>query len=122
MATRSCIIVKRRDGKYSGVYCHWDGYPSNQLPYLIGHYADQDIVEKLVSMGGISSLDQSLDKPAGHTLDSPVAGYCVFYLRDRGDINDLSYPRVADSPDEIVSFFMGIEYVYLFENGVWTWT
>lgn len=34
MATRSTVGYETPDGGYIGVYCHWDGYPSNMLHQL----------------------------------------------------------------------------------------
>lgn len=38
MGTRSAIVLKREDGKYQGIYCHWDGYPSNNGKILFENY------------------------------------------------------------------------------------
>ncbi|WP_405734888.1 hypothetical protein OG607_41340 [Streptomyces sp. NBC_01537] len=37
LATRSFIARPTETG-YTGVYCHWDGYPSHQLPLLLAAY------------------------------------------------------------------------------------
>jgi hypothetical protein len=34
MATRSVVGYETESGGYVGVYCHFDGYPSNMLPQL----------------------------------------------------------------------------------------
>jgi hypothetical protein len=47
------------------------------------HYQDRDKVEKLIKLGAISFLEASIEKPEGHTFDTPVRGYTVAYHRDR---------------------------------------
>ena len=86
MATRSNINVKVGD-IYHCVYCHWDGYPEHHGPILTAHYNSQELAEKLVSHGDIPILDNSCDKPEGHSFDNRVDGYTVYYGRDRGEEN-----------------------------------
>lgn len=86
MATRSNINVKVGD-VYHCIYCHWDGYPSHHSPILTGHYNSQELAEKLVSQGYISSLDESCDQPEGHSFETRIDGYTVYYGRDRGEKN-----------------------------------
>lgn len=85
MGTRSDIIVRRADGKWHRIYCHWDGYLENNGKILFDHYTSQRAVEKLVASGDMSKLDVKCSKPKGHTFDKPVAGYTVYYGRDRGE-------------------------------------
>jgi hypothetical protein len=28
MSTRACVAIEEKNGKWKGVYNHWDGYPS----------------------------------------------------------------------------------------------
>lgn len=56
MGTRSAIGYKQPDGSIRAAYCHWDGYPSHQLPILNEHYRTVEAVRKLVSPGSMSSL------------------------------------------------------------------
>ncbi|HBE9077611.1 hypothetical protein [Serratia fonticola] len=84
MATRSNINVKVGD-VYHCVYCHFDGYPDHHAPILTGHYSSQELAEKLVSHGDISSLGESCEAPEGHSYQSPVNGCTVYYGRDRGE-------------------------------------
>ena len=86
MATRSTINVKTKDGLKS-IYCHWDGYPEHHMPILTEAYNSQELAESLVEHGNLSVLDRKNDKPAGHTFDNAVKGYCIYYGRDRGEDN-----------------------------------
>ena len=85
MATRSTIALEFADGTVGQVYCHWDGYLDYNGKLLAEHYMDPFKVRALVDLGSISSLAPSIDKPAGHSFDSPVDGHTVFYGRDRGE-------------------------------------
>lgn len=105
MATRSNINVKVGD-KYHSVYCHWDGYVSNNGVILLKHYNSQELAEKLVSHGDMSSLSISCEKPEGHSYDNPVKGYTVYYGRDRGE-EDVEM-QVVDRP----SFEEAYSYVW----------
>ena len=60
MATRSTISIENSDGSINTVYCHFDGYISNNGVILQKYYNDREEVEKLVSGGGISSLGRSI--------------------------------------------------------------
>lgn len=84
MATRSNINVKVGD-VYHTIYCDFDGYPEGVGKTLVLNYNSQELAEKLVSFGDISSIDDSCDAPAGHSYDKPVKGHCVYYGRDRGE-------------------------------------
>ena len=48
MATRSRIGMVKDDGTVESIYCHFDGYPSNNGKILKEHYADKSKVEKLL--------------------------------------------------------------------------
>jgi len=85
MSTRADIIVRRTDDKWARVYLHFDGYPDGAGRTLFESYNDQDRAELLVSGGDMSSLAESCDCPEGHTFDTRVDGYTVYYGRDRGE-------------------------------------
>ncbi|MFA6235024.1 MAG: hypothetical protein WC824_12700 [Bacteroidota bacterium] len=86
MGTRSTITVKfTKDGKYRGIYCHWDGYPAHVGKMLLEHYNSQVGAELVVSEGDLSSLNESMEKPKGHCFATPVEGYSIAYKRDRGE-------------------------------------
>ena len=115
MSTRSYICIQRKKPKgeiwYEGVYCHWDGYPSWNGKILFENYKNRDIVEKLISLGDISSLKEQLEtNDKSHSFDKPVEGVTVFYGRDRGE--EEVGPREI-SLAEINGDIM-IEYVYIY--------
>jgi hypothetical protein len=106
--------------KCKSVYCHWDGYLSNNGRILLEHY-DSAKANHLVALGDISSLDRTVEIPEGveHTFDDPVKGITSFYGRDRGETGcefsvdhdfESFMKRVNDS---------GAEFYYIMKDGVW---
>ena len=61
MSTRSYICIEKEEGVYEGVYCHWDGYLSHNGKLLNEFYQDRSKVEKLISLGDLSSLAQEIE-------------------------------------------------------------
>lgn len=118
MGTRSDIIVHRADGKWSRIYCHWDGYLEHNGRILFDHYTSQQMAEKLVAPGDLSSLAASCDKPKGHTFDKAVDGYCVYYGRDRGEADVDA--KVGDSLFEVwPEADTWTEFTYVWDEGKW---
>jgi len=100
MATRSNIGVIE-NGMARIIYCHWDGYLSNNGKILKENYNDINKINELLSLGDISSLDT--------TVENTIA-----YARDRGeDINHNSIVKIEDANEE--------EYLYLYDidNNKW---
>lgn len=59
MATRSFIIRQSNlpgTPRYTGIYCHWDGYPQYVGVMLRDHYSHDGEVQVLLGRGDISSL------------------------------------------------------------------
>lgn len=127
MATRSTIGIKLADGRVRGVYCHWDGYLSNNGVLLLEHYQDPAKVQALIDLGNISSLGSEIGEE--HLFDNPYPHgtpenrdwqiahdhMTTFYGRDRGEANN--GPKMY--ADEEAFLREGEEYDYLFDHGVW---
>ena len=64
MGTRSTIAIEFADGSVSQVYCHWDGYLSNNGMILQTSYMDPFKVRALVDLGGFSSLRDTVEETA----------------------------------------------------------
>jgi hypothetical protein len=64
MGTRSTIALEFADGTVEQVYCHWDGYLSNNGRILQAHYMDPFKVKRLLALGGFSSLQESVEETA----------------------------------------------------------
>lgn len=61
MGTRSTIALQFADGTVQQVYCHWDGYLSNNGRILDDHYMDPFKVLELLKNGDMSSLSESVE-------------------------------------------------------------
>ena len=62
MGTRSTIALEFADGTVEQVYCHWDGYLSNNGQILQNYYTDPFKVRDLIALGGFSSLCNSVEE------------------------------------------------------------
>ena len=122
MATSSAIGVKQADGCVMAVRCHWDGYPEHVGRILHEFYGGETKAMRLLSLGSLSSLGESMTPLPGvrHSLEHPARGVTVAFHRDRGD--DLHKPvQFKDTEDyrlNAQSRFM-VDYVYLLDNGMW---
>lgn len=118
MATRSTISIKEinefGNEQYKTIYCHWDGYPTNNGAILLEHYTTADKVNELISLGDISSLRENVapSETQEHSFDKPLNDVVIAYHRDRGEelSIDTAYTKKG---------IKGQEYDYLFEDGVW---
>ena len=118
MGTRSDIVVHRTDDKWARVYCHWDGYLDHNGRILFDHYGSQELAEKLVAPGDMSSLHERCDKPNGHSYETPVDGYTVYYGRDRGETGVDA--QIFDTlNDAWPSGTTGTEFTYIWHDGQW---
>jgi len=104
MSTRSAIIVSH-EGKYTGVYCHSDGYPEWNGNRLMEHFNSLPSALALVSLGDLSSIGRD--------------GTVTAYHRDRGESWDEVKPIESHSLNYIVSCLDHDDNVYLFADGKW---
>ena len=112
MATRSRIAIENQDGTVRSIYCHFDGYPSNNGRILFEHYKTQEKVESLISLGALSSLRPEVKIPVGvhHNFENQDRNITVAYHRDRGE--DLCISEHENAEDFQLSDVE--EYGYLF--------
>lgn len=118
MSTRSLIVTKTSDDKYRGIYAHWDGYPEHNGRILQEHYTDQEKIDALIDLGDVSILAPSIEKPEGHSFDTPVDGYCIFYGRDRGE--DDQEPFTKYTINGVLHYDRGQDFVYIWNGSKWT--
>lgn len=87
MATRSRIRMVLPSGEAKSIYCHWDGYPSNQMPLLEGYYNNTEKVRELLNLGDISYLAKRVKPEPNepHSFNNPANDVVVAYHRDRGE-------------------------------------
>jgi len=79
MATRSAIAIRNLDRSYDVIYCHWDGYPENQIPLLTTKYNTAKKVRRLIAKGDLSSLETTIGWQREERKPSPL------YYFERGD-------------------------------------
>ena len=97
MATRSTIALEFSDGTIGQVYCHFDGYISNNGQLLQNHWLDPEKVSELIKLGNMSCLGKVVGNK--HEFNNPYSwgtfeynewkskwsDACTFYGRDRGE-------------------------------------
>ena len=106
MATRS-VIAKLDDRGIQAIYCHNDGYLSNNGKLLDQHYQGIDNVNQLLAEGDISSLKDTISDT-------------IFYARDRGEENKEAV-TLKDETELLKHAFESCdaEVVYMFAYGSW---
>jgi hypothetical protein len=104
MATRSTIGIIRKDGTVDTVYCHWDGYYSNNGAILLENYKTTKEVKALIKGGAMSILGCD-------------PGSTEYYVRDRGENPENCAPVTYPSPERVD----GESYVYLFDEVTEEW-
>lgn len=72
MSTRSMIARQLPDGTYTGIYCHFDGYPECVGDRLVQHYNSTERATALINIGDISALDADLDVTRTLTYNQPA--------------------------------------------------
>lgn len=98
MATRSTIALEFADGTVEQVYCHWDGYLSNNGQILLKHYSDPFKLQRLIDLGAISSLGPEIgEKQDFDKRDTHNDNWSLIYARDRGE--DLVKHKFKDFED-----------------------
>jgi len=112
MGTRSTIAIQNEDGTVTGIYCHWDGYLSNNGRILEENYTTEESVRELIALGDLSSLGKTVGTK--HDFDAAPDGVCNAYGRDRGE-KDVDAQTCADWAALLEAF--GQEYDYLFVPG-----
>ena len=127
MATRSTIAMRTVDGRITAVYCHWDGYPSNNGAILAEHYTDGNKIAELIGLGALSSLRPEIGEAhpfnkfelkEGQVYEEALyENWCTFYARDRGE--ELDVRVYNDVADWVENFDMGVEYYYLWNGKEW---
>lgn len=118
MGTRSAIGIKHGD-VVRAVYCHYDGYLEHNGLILATHYTNSVKVNKMISLGDMSVLDQEIEPTdETHSFENRQEGVTVFYGRDRGEGN-VDFRTFQSEQDFLENFNAGEEFHYLFKNGAW---
>lgn len=119
MSTNSYILKENKNGTYTGIYCHWDGYFEKNGVLLVKYYKDRKKVEKLISLGTLNRLERNIDpNPAlEHSYSNPQKDVCFFLKRDWGRDDWDEDPTTYSKEDlkELIEFGNYV-YVYTLEN------
>lgn len=118
MSTRGLVAFENPEDKTCrSIYVHFDMYPVGGGEVLVEFYTTREQIEKLLSLGDLSSLGGKLsyedNEPNTHEA-------CVAYHRDYGE--EYQAPRVWTTAEEMIGNAADIytaEFVYLFRNGEW---
>jgi hypothetical protein len=125
MGTRSTIALEYADGTVEQVYCHWDGYLSNNGKILAEHYSDPFKLRKLIDLGDLSSLRPTIGvqhpfssfqletKEERDAHEALVENMCTFYGRDR---NEKCPAKKFKDYADYVKNFQHEEYDYILRN------
>ena len=106
MATRS-VIAKLDDKGVQAIYCHNDGYLSNNGKILDQHYQNEVKVDNLIAQGDASSLKDTIEDT-------------IFYMRDRGEENKEA--TNLNNETKLLEFAFeecDAEVVYMYAYGSW---
>ena len=118
MATRGNIGILNADGSVTGIYTHWDSYPSNNGRILVEHFKDTAKIKSLVDLGSISSLHEKVEPTSKkHSFETPEDGVVVAYHRDRGEDWAHVKPTTFKNKEEFVKQME--EFAYLWDGQKW---
>tara|TARA_Y100000593_G_scaffold33771_1_gene66321 strand:- start:495 stop:1046 length:552 start_codon:yes stop_codon:yes gene_type:complete len=62
MSTRSYIAVEQPNKQVHSIYCHFDGYLEGVGNHLLKYWNSEELANKLISFGDISSVPSSTDE------------------------------------------------------------
>ena len=108
MATRS-VIARLDNNGIKAIYCHNDGYLSNNGKILDQHYQNEVKVDNLIAQGDCSSLKDTI-------ADT------IFYMRDRGEYLKNRKPIILEDDIALVEFANNAcdaQYIYMYVFGAW---
>ena len=106
MATRSLIGKLNSDGTVTSIYCHWDGYPSNNGVLLQEYWNTPFKVDQLLALGDLSSLGKEIGKQQDFNGSRNI-DWCLSYRRDRGEkqVDARTVSREDFLNDDCIDYF-----------------
>lgn len=119
MGTRSAIAFRDDNGRITGKYSHYDGYPAYTGKMLEQHYKDDRRVFEMIQLGDQSFIAPNYIPKGEHSFNSPEEDCIVFYGRDRGETG--VEPKSFDTIAEFVEWYAGAgcEYFYIWDGKDW---
>lgn len=119
MGTRSKIAIANADGTVQSIYCHWEGYVSNNGFLLLCHYQDVDKVKKMIGFGDMSSLREKIDFVGVHTYDNAQEDVTVFYGRDSKETGVSAKKFASLETYKQKNDFQEYDYIYVEKKKKW---
>lgn len=105
MSTRSNIAFRLYNGTIISVYCHWDGYPTNNGDILLRSYKDEEKIVSLLRGGSFSALRPNIKKIA-------------YYAKNNKADWEYSKPSFYATEEDWLKGDLE-EWGYLFKDGSW---
>lgn len=124
MATRATIAILKEDNTVQSISLHWDGGLVSAGAKLYEHYKSNEKVQKLISLGNLSSLFEEPEPPAGakHSNTERYKGVCVYYGRDfPGETIKMNKHRIYENLEEYMMESSFEEFNYLFDEKKSQW-
>ena len=127
MSTRSCIARFDPETRTArSIYCHFDGYPEGVGAMLVNRYATPELVDALMDLGDISSLNERLapNSDEEHSFDNRAPGVTVAYGRDRGETGTEACTwkqifSIGDLVKRLAEYYDDSEFVYIHDGSTW---
>jgi hypothetical protein len=107
MDYRCTIWKKQKDGLYSGISCNYGGEFSVAGRILLMNYSTEEMVDRLIDLGFLSSIGPTLNE-------------CVAYGRDRGELKRMFLNYSIKQADYIV-YTRSPKFKYCWIDGRWYW-
>lgn len=123
MSTSGHVFYEKNPGIFEGVCVHFDAYLTRLGSTLFTAYNEQHLVEKLINLGSLSSIDILCDPPPKYQSlsyiyndDHPpvILGYSLAYHRDYHQPKESNL--IAYSLEEIAQKF---QRPYVWSNNEW---
>jgi hypothetical protein len=123
MGTRSFISIKHKDNTYSGVYCHWDGYPEWNGKILKEDYQARSKVVDLIDGGDISSLKTKTTWDSAFVNDeyNNTREEQPLYYYERGETDEnIIYPKHFKNYQQMYKYAKNsdCDFIYIFDDTV----
>ena len=100
MGTHCLIAIENKDGTVQYIYCHYDGYISYMKPLLLNEYNTREYVEKLISKGGIVSLNKRNEMTNKHFSEVEKIHDRWAFEKEWGQYQDVYYYYLFTKEDK----------------------
>ena len=118
MGTHAYVFEKTKEGKYRGIYLHWDGYLEYAGRVLTEHYTESAVVSSLIDLGALSILGTCIGKKVDFDGYDKGSIQCLAYHRDRDEKLEILNPKQLNEKN--ISR-LAASYIYLFDHEKQTW-